>query len=144
MAAEIRTLRRKFMVDFADGLADWLAAAAVQSMYFSPRPPACGSRIVHVQAQHAAGELGALFAFEALALDSGFQRLCTARAAGTRTTPSSSATMTSPGVTSMPAHTMGMFTEPSVALMVPLLLIALLQTGSSSLSRSSRRARQRQ
>ncbi|MCY1381659.1 hypothetical protein D9M69_695930 [compost metagenome] len=52
-----------------------------------------------------------------------------ARAAGTQTTPSSSATITSPGVTSMPAHTMGMFTEPSVALIVPLLEMALLHTG---------------
>ena len=29
----------------------------------------------------------------------------------------------------MPAQTTGMFTEPSVALIVPLLLMALLQTG---------------
>jgi hypothetical protein len=50
-------------------------------------------------------------------------------ARGTQTTPSSSATITSPGVTSMPAQTTGMLTEPSVALIVPLLLMALLQTG---------------
>ena len=52
-----------------------------------------------------------------------------ARAAGTQTTPSSSATITSPGVTIMPAQTTGMLTEPIVALIVPLLLIALDHTG---------------
>ena len=50
-------------------------------------------------------------------------------ARGTHTTPSSSATITSPGVTHAPAHTTGMFTEPRVALIVPLLLMARLQTG---------------
>ena len=47
------------------------------------------------------------------------------RAAGTTTTPSASATITSPGLTSAPAQTTGMFTEPSVAFTVPLALIAL-------------------
>src|ERR1700687_2532650 len=42
-----------------------------------------------------------------------------ARVAGTTTTPSSSATMTSPGVTKAPAHTTGMFTGPSGALTGP-------------------------
>ena len=51
-----------------------------------------------------------------------------ARAAGTQTTPSSSATITSPGCTDMPAQTTGMLTEPSVAFTQPLLLMALLQT----------------
>jgi len=37
--------------------------------------------------------------------------------------------MTSPGGTHIPAQTTGMLTEPSVALTVPRLLIALLQTG---------------
>ncbi len=61
-------------------------------------------------------------------------------AAGTTTTPSSSATITSPGVTSMPAHTTGVLTEPIVDLIVPLALIALLHTGNfiSVRSRTSR------
>ena len=45
------------------------------------------------------------------------------------TTPSSSATMASPGFTAAPAQTIGMFTEPSVAFTVPLALTHLLQTG---------------
>ena len=49
---------------------------------------------------------------------------CCATAAGTTTTPSSSATITSPGLTSAPAQTTGMLTEPSVAFTVPLALIA--------------------
>jgi hypothetical protein len=57
------------------------------------------------------------------------ERLC-ASACGTTTTPSSSATTMSPGVTSAPAHTTGMFTEPSVAFTVPLAEIALLHTGN--------------
>jgi hypothetical protein len=36
----------------------------------------------------------------------------------------------------MPAQTMGMFTEPSVALIVPLLLMALLHTGKPMLCSS--------
>jgi hypothetical protein len=50
--------------------------------------------------------------------------------AGTQTTPSSSATITSPGCTSAPAQTTGMFTEPRVALTVPLELMARLHTGN--------------
>ena len=53
-----------------------------------------------------------------------------ASAAGTTTTPSSSATMTSPGVTSAPAQTTGTLTEPSVAFTVPRADTALLQTGN--------------
>ena len=51
--------------------------------------------------------------------------------------------MTSPGVTSAPAHTTGMFTEPSVALTVPLTEIALLHTGKfiSVSTRTSRTPR---
>jgi hypothetical protein len=45
-------------------------------------------------------------------------------AAGTTTTPSSSAITTSPGLTSAPAQTTGMLTEPSVALIVPFELMA--------------------
>ena len=52
-----------------------------------------------------------------------------AQAAGTTTTPSSSATMASPGLTSAPAQTTGMFTEPTVALIVPLAEMHLLHTG---------------
>ena len=54
---------------------------------------------------------------------------CCAVAAGTTTTPSSSATTTSPGVTSIPAQTTGTFTDPSVALIVPLALTKRLHTG---------------
>ncbi|MNE88833.1 hypothetical protein D3C80_1861780 [compost metagenome] len=55
--------------------------------------------------------------------------MAAALARGTQTTPSSSATITSPGVTHMPAQTTGMLTEPKVALIVPLDEIARLQTG---------------
>ena len=48
-----------------------------------------------------------------------------------------------PDCTSAPAQTTGMFTEPSVALTVPLALIACSRPGSSSRSASSRRARRR-
>ena len=57
-------------------------------------------------------------------------------AAGTTTTPSSSATTTSPGLTSAPAHTTRTLTEPSVALIVPLALMALLHTGNCIAVRS--------
>ena len=46
------------------------------------------------------------------------------------TTPSSSATIASPGFTSVPAQTIGTFTEPTVAFTVPFELIARLQTGN--------------
>ena len=49
---------------------------------------------------------------------------------GTTTTPSSSATIASPGSTSMPAQTTGTFTEPSVAFTVPRAQIARDQTGN--------------
>ena len=50
--------------------------------------------------------------------------------------PSSSATTTSPALTRAPAQTTGTFTEPSVALIVPLALIALLHTGKPIAVRS--------
>ena len=57
-------------------------------------------------------------------------------AAGTTTTPSSSASTTSPGFTSAPAQITGMFTDPSVALTVPLALIARENTGNCIAVRS--------
>src|SRR5207237_2116893 len=48
---------------------------------------------------------------------------------GTAITPSSSATITSPGFTARPAQTTGTLTEPRVALTVPLAEIARDQTG---------------
>src|SRR5215470_13369699 len=63
-----------------------------------------------------------------------------ASARGTITTPSSSATTTSPGLTATPAHTTGTFTEPMLALTVPLAEIARDQSGNfiSLISRASR------
>ena len=75
------------------------------------------------------GQLGALLALVGFAGGGGFQRLGGHGGAARTTTPSSSATITSPGFTSAPAQTTGMLTEPRVALIVPLELIALLHTG---------------
>src|SRR3990167_3016916 len=59
---------------------------------------------------------------------------------GTTTTPSSSATITSPGFTCTPAHTTGTFTEPTLDFTVPLAEIARDHTGNciSVISRASR------
>ena len=59
-----------------------------------------------------------------------------ALARGMTTTPSSSATITSPGLTSAPAHTTAIFTEPMVAFTVPLAEMALGQTGKPILRRT--------
>ena len=87
------------------------------------------AHFVVIQAQHAGGEDCALGAFVGFARLRGVGHLL-AIAAGTTTTPSISATTTSPGLTCAPAHTTGIFTDPNVALMVPLALIARLNTGS--------------
>ena len=101
------------------------------------------AHLVHVQAEHAGGELVALVAFVGLALLRRRRRPVRRSPPARTTTPSSSATITSPGLTSAPAQTTGMLTEPSVALIVPLELIALLHTGKLISVRSSRRARRR-
>ena len=86
------------------------------------------AHVVHIQAEHTGGQLRALLAFVGFARGCLFEHL-RRNAAGTTTTPSSSAMTTSPGFTSAPAQTTGMFTDPSVALTVPLEEIALLHTG---------------
>src|SRR6185312_12964164 len=104
-------------------------ATGDQSMYFNPLF-CSGSRMPYMSRPRTPAasfaRLSPSFASRAAAASSAFG----ASAAGTTTTPSSSATMTSPGVTRAPAHTTGMFTDPSVALTVPLAEIALLQTGN--------------
>ena len=89
-----------------------------------------GSRILYMSRPSTPAASFARFspslASRAAAASSDFRRQ---RGAARTTTPSSSATITSPGFTSAPAQTTGMLTEPSVALIVPLALIARLQTG---------------
>src|SRR5215470_14010870 len=64
---------------------------------------------------------------------------------GTTTTPSSSATTTSPGLTLTPAQTTGKFTEPRLALTVPLAEMARDHTGNfiSVIGAASRQPRSR-
>ena len=56
---------------------------------------------------------------------------------GTTTTPSLSATITSPGFTTAPAQTTGTFTDPAVALTVPCAEMAFAQTGKFIAVRSA-------
>jgi hypothetical protein len=87
----------------------------------SPAPDACRTCRGRARRTASLARLAPSLASRLAAASSVFAAI----ARGTQTTPSSSATITSPGVTSMPAQTTGMFTEPSVALIVPLLLMAL-------------------
>ncbi len=82
------------------------------------------THIIHVEAEHAGGELFALASSSSKRLVCALAAVSTASLRGTMTTPSSSATTTSPGSTLTPAQTTGMFTAPSVALTVPLAEIA--------------------
>src|SRR5690606_21455798 len=100
-----------------------------QSMYRRPAR-ASGSRIAYMSRPRSPPATRPRLAPPLAPPWRGASRVAAARSRGTQTTPSSSATITSPGVTHMPAQTTGMFTEPSVALIVPLALIALLHTGN--------------
>ena len=82
------------------------------------RPPASAARV---------------FVLLRLARLRGFEHRRDASRAARRTTPSSSATITSPGLTSAPAQTTGTLTEPSVSLTVPCAETAFDQTGKAHL-----------
>ena len=77
------------------------------------------AHLIEIEAEHARGELLPLGPFVGHA---GFSRPQGRLDLAARhpSTPSSSATIASPGLTSAPAQTTGMLTEPSVALTVPL------------------------
>jgi hypothetical protein len=101
-----------------------------------------GSQPVEVEAQLALGQalaaLGLLGERSWLAFSTS-----AARSRGTTTTPSTSPTMTSPGLTGAPAQTTGTFTEPGVFFTVPCEWMARDHTGKSIAVRSPRRARRR-
>src|SRR5271166_4246661 len=116
---------------FSNGPLTGLAAAVMggpQSTYFRPAFSS-GSRILYMSRprtpEASFARLSPSLASRAAAAATVFS----AQAFGTTTTPSSSATIASPGLTSAPAQTTGMLTEPSVAFTVPLALTHLLQTG---------------
>src|SRR5574337_194595 len=100
-----------------------------QSMYFSPAL-ASGSRMEYMSRPSTPAASFARLAPSLASRARAASSVLAASARGTHTTPSSSATITSPGFTSAPAHTTGTLTEPSVALTVPLAEIVLLQTGN--------------
>ena len=121
-----------------------MCIGAAQSMYLQAGLLERLAHLVHVEAEHAGGELGALLAFVGLARGGGVGHLLRHAPPARTTTPSSSATITSPGWTSAPAQTTGTLTEPSVALTVPLALIALAPDREVHLGeRLARRARRR-
>ena len=101
-----------------------------QSMYLQAGLRERLAHPVHVEAEHAGRELGALLALVRLALRRRRRASAPASARGhARRRRRRRRRSRRPGCTSAPAQTTGMLTEPSVALTVPLALIAWLQTG---------------
>ena len=100
-----------------------------QSMYRRPAA-ASGSRISYMSRPSTpAASLARFVALVRLALRGGVERRCGHPARHDRRRRRRRRRSRRPGCTSAPAQTTGMLTEPSVALTVPLALIARLQTG---------------
>src|SRR5271166_51832 len=113
-----------------DGLCARGHDRSAQSTYFNPAF-SNGSRILYMSRPRTPAASFARLSPSLASRTAASAAVFAARSAGTTTTPSSSATMASPGVTSAPAQTIGMLTEPNVAFTVPLALMHLLQTGKA-------------